>query len=175
MSSFLCSDLSQLLSDASFVKEEVAKVVASGADEANTPIELWAQYFAVTHSNMEEFLRKPEIEEPELINAVERIIIDVESCIQGVEDPTYHLQTLLSNKHFTQEQIDKVVGSGIDKASTIIELWAQYYSSPHSNMEEFIEEREIEDPELINAVKRIILDVEDLLDTYNEYSDRYLN
>ena len=163
MSSFLCSDLTQLLSRDSLVKEEVSKVVGSGVDKATTPVQLWAQYFAITGSNILEFIGEREIEDPKLIFAIGKIIGEAEAELKGIEDLIYPLSTLLKNNHFSQEDVAKVVASGVDEATTPIELWAQYFATTGSNILEFIGEREIEDPRLINAIKGIIFDVEQKL------------
>ena len=84
------------------------------------------------------------------------------------------LTELLANESFDTDEVVKVVGSGGDEANTPIELWARYFAVADSkNMEEFIRQRGIVDRKSINAVKRIIVDVENLLDKYNKFSDDY--
>ena len=79
MRAYLDTDLTQILSDASFTQEQIDKVVRSGEDKASTSAQLWAQYFAVSHCNMEEFLTERGIKDLKLIEALITISQDVHS------------------------------------------------------------------------------------------------
>lgn len=160
MSSYFNIDLTQRLSSYPFNKEEVAKVVGSGADEVKVCIELWAQHVAVNHFNIDEFIKDRNIKNPRLIIAVKKIINDVESGVRGNDDLTCPISSDLSNDYFTKDQIDLIVGIGKERTPTPIELWARYFAIHGSNMEKLLAERGIRDPKLITGVKKCIRGVE---------------
>jgi len=80
--SYLNSSLNKILTESKFSMEQIEKVVAGGGmDKAETPAELWAQWYATHCNSYDELFGERGITDPKLVLALRTIIDHVRSIL----------------------------------------------------------------------------------------------
>lgn len=159
---YLTTSLSDFLLDCDWDAEKVRKV----SSRANTPIELWAQYF-VSGTTVEKFLQPFSIEDPVFFKVV-GTMIDTVVCLFRPLLTHYPIYFLLSDKGFPDEDVVKVLGNADKQSRTLVELWAQCFVSGLTTVE-YVDNLELKHPKMPVYVRFGI----DVVSAYG--NDTYIN
>lgn len=77
------ASVSEILNTQGFTQEQIDKVVSVDINLSLSPLELWAHWFATYALSMDEFISDLNIQDRELIIAIEEIISDVNSLLEA--------------------------------------------------------------------------------------------
>lgn len=148
--------LKTLLFEQGFSTVQIAEVITHAVESTSTPIELWGQCYATYGTSVDEFLRDRGFNrDPRLGAALKSIIKKATKNVKGtyLDKP---IEKILTKKGFSEDTIDKLVGVGLDTASTPLQLWAHWYSSYSYDTMQLLEERGVKNSKLYQIVEAIV-------------------